>query len=208
MRCFKNLTYLKENDLIFRDFYSLTKNELQRLRFISSIQERNIVPPILGKEYLYITLIRDPAERIQSYYFEAKRNKSNRKPYIIAAKKYNIDDFVKYLFDERPYMVKNPYSRSISGTENFEITHKIINDKYYLAAPIERMDDFCRLLTIKFFGKAQIFEKMRVGENNPKKNIMTDKINQLIISNNQSDINLKKHIESEFDRIYKNLFST
>ncbi len=202
----KNLISSKKNDLVFRDFYSLTKEELQRLRFISSIQERNIIPPILGKEYLYILLIREPSERIQSYYFEAKRNKSNRKPYIQAAKKYNIDDFVKYLFDERPHIVCNPYSRCISGTEKFEITRKIIDDQYYLAAPIEKMDDFCRLITLKFFGKPQTFDKKRVGENNPKKNIISDNINQLIISKNQSDINLKKHITSEFDRIFKDYF--
>ncbi len=45
-----------------------------------------------------------------------------------------------------------------------------------------------------------------LGKNNPKDNIISDKVNQLIISKNQSDINLKEHIKSEFDRIYKVYF--
>ncbi|WP_143323417.1 hypothetical protein [Candidatus Pelagibacter communis] len=91
IRYYKNSISLKKKDPIFRDFYSLTQDELQKLRFISSTQERNVILPILGK-------------------------------------------------------------------------------------------------------------------NNPKDNIISDKVNQLIISKNQSDINLKEHIKSEFDRIYKVYF--
>ena len=68
---FKNL--LKNTDPHFRDFYSLTTEEKQKLRFISANQERNVVPPILGKNYLKIMIIRDPVDRIQSYYFQAKK---------------------------------------------------------------------------------------------------------------------------------------
>ena len=198
----KKFQLKNKHNLLFRDFYSLKTDELQKIRFISSIQERNNVPQILGKDYLYIMTIRNPLERIQSYYFEARRNKDGKKPYILAAKKYNIDDFIKYMIDQRPFMVCNTYSRCISGSEKFEISRKIIEDKFYLVAPIERINEFSELLTLQFFGKSKKFEKKRIGENNPNENIISDKIKELVISNNQVDIKLKEYVAEKFDKIY------
>ena len=203
--------HLKKNfektEFHFRDFYSLKSHEMQKLRFISSNQERNVVPRIMGKHYLMIMVIRDPVERIQSYYFQAKKkggiNKKN-KPYILAANKYDVDDFIKFLYDYRPYMVKNPYSVCISGTEDFSIAKEIIDTKFFLAAPIERMDEFSEALTSKLFKKKDKFQKYNVSTTNPEKIIISDKLIELINSTNQTDIKLKKHIELEFDAIIKN----
>ena len=68
---------------------------------------------------------------------------------------------------------------------------------------MEKINEFSRIITYNFFGKAKLFKTMNVGLNNPKKNIISDEIKDIVISNNQSDIELKKHIEIEFDRIYK-----
>ena len=102
-------------------------------------------------------------------------------------------------------MVKNPYSVCISGTEDFAKAKKIIDTEFFLAAPIEKMDEFSQALTLKLFSKKGNFEKYNVGYNNPKKIIISDKLIELIKSSNQADIDLKKHIETEFDLIFKNL---
>ena len=198
---FKN--FFKDTDPHFRDFYSLTTEELQKLRFISSNQERDVVPTILGKNYLKILIIRDPIDRIQSYYFQAKKQDTGSKPYILAAHKYDIDDFIRYLYDNRPYMVNNPYSVCISGTEDFTKAKKIIDDEFFLAAPIEKMDLFTEILTLKLFSKKYKFEKYNVGKYDPRKIIISDKLKEIIKSTNQTDINLKKHIEIEFDKLLK-----
>ncbi len=204
----KNLFIFKKENPLFRDFYSLKKDALQKLRFIASSQDRNICPPILGKKYLYVMSIRNSVERIQSTYYYSQTKKESKKPYILAAQKYNIDDYVKFLFDTRPQWICNPYSRCITGTEIFEEARKVIDDEFYLVAPFEKLDEFSKLLTSQFFGKEKIFPRLRVGKNNPKKNMISDKMTELIISKNQTDINLKKHVEVEFDRIYKNFLKT
>ena len=65
--------YNRDENSIFRDFYSLTTKEKQDLRFISLLQERMTIPNILGKNYIKTFIIRDPISRIQSYYFQSKK---------------------------------------------------------------------------------------------------------------------------------------
>lgn len=208
--------YNKNENLIFRDFHLLSTKEKQDLRFISSFQERMFIPNILGKNYLKIMIIRDPVSRIQSYYFQAKKrnkkkhddNKSQNisKPYMIAADKYDIDDFIKYLYDERPYVVNNPNCVCLSGTQDFLITKTIIDTEFFLAAPIEQLDKFLQLITIKLFKekKNEQFQRYNTGENNPKKILISDKLIERIKLSNKADIDLKNHIELEFNNILNN----
>lgn len=199
---------IKEDFPYNKNFYSLTSSEIEKLRFISSSQERNVVPPILGKNFIQIMTIRNPVDRIQSYYFQTKKkdrsDSKNQKRYAFAANKYDINDFIKYLYDNRPYMVNNPYSVCLSGTEDFTIAKEIIDTKFFLAAPMERMEEFSKVLLSKIFSKNETFIPFNIGHNNPKKIIISDNLIDLIISTNQADINLKKHVEIEFDKIIKN----
>lgn len=203
-----SLNDLFNNGEYLKNFYSLTADELQKIRFISCLQERFNIPPILGKNFLKITIIRNPVDRIQSYYFYARQKKNlGSKPYIKAANKYDINDFIHYLYDNRPYMVKNPYSVCISGTEDFSIAKKVIDAEFFLAAPIEKMNEFSEILTLKLFSKKLVFDKVNIGLKNKKKIIISDKLVELINSTNQADINLKNHIEKEFDIIFKKFIS-
>jgi len=198
---FKDLFIPQDPSL--RDFYSLTTNELQKLKFISSNQERDCVPQILGKHYLRIMIIRNPIDRIQSYYFYAKRIEG-RKPYMLAARKYDIDDWIKYLYDYRPFMLTNPYSVSISGAQDFKIAEEIIDKKFYLIAPFEKIEEFYELLSFSFFGVRDKISKLRIGTNNPKKIVISDNLIERIKASNKIDINLKKKVEEEFNQIYEN----
>ncbi len=197
----KNFFDQSENK-IYKDFTLLTANEKQDLRFISSHQERMSVPNILGKHFLKTLIIRDPVSRIQSYYFQAKKkNKIFKKPYMIAANKYDINDFIKYLFDERPYMVSNPNCICLSGTQDFLIAKKIIDNDFFLAAPLEKLDEFLKLICLKLFSKIIEFQKFNISNNNPKKILISDELIDRIIITNKSDIDLKKHIEFEFNNV-------
>tara|TARA_B100001059_G_C17825871_1_gene581318 strand:- start:490 stop:1359 length:870 start_codon:yes stop_codon:yes gene_type:complete len=189
----------------FRDISSLTLSQKQTLRFISSYQERNVIPPILGKHYLQTIIIRDPLSRLQSYYFQAKKQFKSKKPYIIAAHKYDINGFINYLFDYQPYMLNNPYCVCITGTEDFLKAKKIIDKNFFLAAPIERLDDFLNIMTLKLFSKKGNFIKYNVGYNNSKKIIISENLIDKILLTNQPDIKLKKYIEQEFGSIYEKI---
>ena len=209
---YSNSLYLrniyKQRNKFYKDFNQLNNEELQNLRFISSTLERNVVPPILGKHYLQITTIRDPVSRIQSYYFQAKKQLKSRKPYIAAAKKYNVNDFIKYLYDYNPHMLSNPYSVCLTGTENYLLAKKKIDTEFFLAAPIEKMDEFLYLLTLKLFNDPnKNFLKFNIGYNNSKNILINDNLISKIISTNKSDIELKKYIELEFDSIYKSIIT-
>ena len=204
--------YNRDENSIFRDFYSLTTKEKQDLRFISLLQERMTVPNILGKNYLKTLIIRDPISRIQSYYFQSKKknkikhdnNRSHHitKSYMVAADKYNINDFIKYLYDEKPWIVSNPNCVCLSGTNDFLITKKIIDTEFFLAAPIEKLDKFLELILIKLFSKNKIkFQKYNVGTNNDEKIIISEKLIEKIKLTNKADIELKNYIELEFNNI-------
>ena len=200
---FKNITknFLKGEDFIFRDFNYLTTDEKNKLRFIISNLERINVPTILGKHYLKTLIIRDPVSRLQSYYFEAQVNEKGKKPYQLKAKKYHINDFIKYLYDERPYMVNNPNCICVSGTKDFFITKQIIDNEFFLCAPIEKLNEFLELLSLKLFSVSNEIRNRNISKSNPKKIIISDNLVDRIISSNQADIELKKHIELEFDKV-------
>ena len=152
-----------------------------------------------------IMTIRNPVDRIQSDYFEVKKSRGN-KPITLAAKKYNIDDWIKYLYDNRPFMLCNPYSSSISGIQDFEIARKIIDNEFYLVSPIEKIEEFYQILTLKFFGKSDKLKTMNIGKFNPKKIIINDKIINEIKNTNKVDINLKKYVETEFEKVLVSIF--
>ena len=204
--------YNRDENSIFRDFYALSTKEKQDLRFISLLQERMTIPNILGKNYLKTLIIRDPVSRIQSYYFQSKKknkikhdnNRSHHitKPYMVAADKYNINDFIKYLYDERPFIVSNPNCVCLSGTNDFLNTKKIIDTEFFLAAPIEQLDKFLNLILIKLFHKKEMkFQKYNVGTNNDEKIVISEKLIEKIKFTNKADIDLKAHIELEFNNI-------
>ena len=193
--------------------YAIRLEEKQKLRFISSNQERMSIPNILGKNYLKIMIIRDPISRIQSYYFQAKKmnktkhdnNKSQdiRKPYMLAADKYDINDFIKYLYNERPFIVSNPNCICLSGTQDFLTAKKIIDSEFFLAAPIEQLDDFLQLINIKLFQGEykKNFKEYNLGMNNPQNLLISKELIEKIKLTNKADIDLKKHIELEFNDI-------
>ena len=105
-------------------------------------------------------------------------------------------------------MVNNPNCVCLSGTEDFSITKKIIDNEFFLAAPLEKINEFMKLICLKLFSKSINFKSYNVFNNNPKEICISDKlINKLLISN-KSDVDLKKHIEIEFNNILsKNNFS-
>ena len=205
--------YSQNDNLLLRDFSLLSTKEKQDLRFISSIQERMSIPNILGKNYLKIMIIRDPVLRIQSYYFQAKkRNKTKhgnnrsqdiRKPHMLAADKYDINDFIKYLYDEKPYLVSNPNCICLSGTQDFLTTKKIIDTEFFLAAPIEQLNNFLQLISIKLLKekKKKQFQKYNSYKHNPENILISEKLIERIKLTNKADIDLKKHIELEFQNI-------
>lgn len=198
------LNFWKENEnLMLRDFNSLTTQEKQNLRFISSSYERMTIPNIPGKHFLKILTIRDPISRLQSYYHEAK-SKGTSKPYQKIAHKYGINDFIKYLYNERPYMVKNPYCVCLTGTQNFLIAKKIIDNEFFLSAPIEKLDTFLNLIGLKIDSEKRNFERLRVSKTNTKKIIISDELVNKITTTNKADIDLKKHIDLEFNNICEN----
>ena len=64
--------------------------------------------------------------------FGLKKTEENKvnKPYILAANKYDINIFIKYLYDNHYNMIKNSYLVYISRTWYFLIAKEIIDTKY------------------------------------------------------------------------------
>ena len=118
---------------------------------------------------------------------------------MIAADKYDINDFIKYLYDERPFIVSNPNCVCLSGTNDFLTAKKIIDSEFFLAAPIEKLDQFLELIFLKLFSKKKIkFQKYNVGTINDEKILISEKLIEKIKLTNKADIDLKGQIDLEF----------
>ena len=100
-----------------------------------------------------------------------------------------------------PIWINNPNCICVSGTKDFFITKQIIDNEFFLCAPIEKLNEFLELLSLKLFSVSNEIRNRNISKSNPKKIIISDNLVDRIISSNQADIELKKHIELEFDKV-------
>ncbi len=129
------------------------KGAIDRAAVISGHFALGEQPP-MRRRPVYVSLLRDPVDRFVSHFYFLRdlREREDRpgKRDTQVARRHDLDGYVDLIASGRAIGVRNIQCRYIGGTERFEDARRAIDDKVFLAAPGERIDDFLALLAPAF----------------------------------------------------------
>jgi hypothetical protein len=115
---------------------------------------------------VYLTMVRDPVDRFLSeYYFSHDLRATwpegmrDRHPWWT----YDLDRFVDFIYSRRRWTVTNVQCRYLGGRDTFEAARCAVDERIFLAAPSQRLDECIDLLRPVLNLKAEMTAKVNVG---------------------------------------------
>jgi hypothetical protein len=103
----------------------------------------------VGREPIYLTAVRDPVDRFLSdyyYRFDQRANWPVGKRERHAFWTYDVDRFVDHVYARRAWNEINLQCRYLGGEDNFAAAKRAVDERVFLAAPSNRLNDFLQLL--------------------------------------------------------------
>lgn len=116
-------------------------------------------PIVPGFELDYITIIRDPVQRLMSEYFYSKRGFEKRSIFrklynfgrLRAASELGFSDYIGYLHDRRD-LYANRATRFITGAAACDDPSAFLIENYFHFGTLEQVEDYVRTLSEKLGG--------------------------------------------------------
>ncbi|PAE26349.1 MULTISPECIES: sulfotransferase family 2 domain-containing protein [Bacillaceae] len=140
------------------------------------------------KQCSYITLLRDPVERVISDYYFIRRSKEH--PLYSKVIKMNIEQFVNC--EEIQWQISNLQTRVISGSTSRDLmlAQKNLKEHFSIAGITEMFNESLFLMSKQFNWNIQDFKRINVTENRPKRENISAHIIKQIEDKNKFDIEL------------------
>ena len=156
----------------------------------------------------YITIIRDPVDRIISHYYFVLRTPQHYLYQKVTSKDMSLKDYVTSRISTE---LDNGQTRVLSGvesigfgqcsTEMLESAKKNIREHFAVVGLTERFDETLMLLKRAFGWKNHFYVKANVTKNRPIKENFSKETLNLIEKYNELDIELYKYVEQMFEEI-------
>ena len=103
----------------------------------------------VGRAPIYLATVRDPVDRFLSdYYFrvDQRANWPAGKRERHAFWTYDVDRFVDHVYARRAWNEINRQCRYLGGEDSFAAAKRVVDERVFLAAPSNRLNDFLLLL--------------------------------------------------------------
>lgn len=157
----------------------------------------------------YITMVRNPIQRIISHYYYALNNNHHYLHAKIINKKMNLIDYVKSGISKE---MDNGQTRAISGMNEIpfgeckkdmlDIAISNIEKHFILVGLTEKFDETLILLAdILGYSSYMYYAKAKIGKYNQKRSDKDIEANDVIARYNALDIDLYKYVEESFNNI-------
>lgn len=157
--------------------------------------------------FQYITMLRDPVERIISTYYFIKENPKNNLHHVV--KNMTLEQFVKEDAPRIKKAIENHQTRFVSGKRvpDLEIAKKNLSKHFAVVGITERYNESIFLMK-KALGWGDIdYQKINATKSRPKANEISKETVQLIREKNRLDLELyhygKKLVEKQIQSLNK-----
>jgi hypothetical protein len=127
---------------------SVARADFARLRLLGGHYALGEEPK-LGREPVYLTAVRDPVDRFLSDYYYRIDQRSTRpagRRERHAFWTYDVDRFVDHVYARRAWNEMNLQCRYLGGVATFAAAKRAVDDRVFLAAPSNRLNEFLQLL--------------------------------------------------------------
>ncbi len=158
----------------------------------------------LPQECSYVTMLREPIDRVISLFYYLKRNTRHPLNRVIVERKMDLETFITSGISDE---VNNNQTRLVSGAsdmredEMLDIAKEHIDNRFAIAGVMEHFDETLVLLK-KQIGLRNIFYGIRNQTiNRPAKDQEPAHTLQLINEHNRADIELYAYAKSRLDKM-------
>jgi len=162
---------------------------------------------LLPQPSTYITILRDPVERVISHYYYILRNPSNELYNQVASTGMSLKDFV---LSGLSLEIDNGQTRLLSSTgavvpykqcssEVLESAKQNVKERFSTIGFVERFDETLILLKRAFKWDMPFYTKSNVTQNRPLKTEISKSTLDVIEAYNQLDIQLYQFAQERFE---------
>lgn len=162
--------------------------------------------PRLSREPVYLTLVRDPVERFLSHFYFLKDLAAGAPEGARSGhplQNYALDEYVDLLEGCRLRTMNNVQCGYIAGRESFSHARRVIDERVFLAAPSERLDDLLDLLRPVIGLDAVLAPRENVGVARSDAEAPPASLLAGIRALLAEDIQLFDYVSQSFDELYR-----
>jgi hypothetical protein len=196
-------TFSFDNEHLYEDFLSLTRAQKAQLRLLRG--HMNFGPhELLPNPVAYFTVLREPIDRVISYYYFIRRTPAHYCYDLITSNNMSLLEFVESKAD---HMVANAQTRMLSGLalgfdecteETLERAKENLQNHFAVVGLMEKFDTTLALLRRAFGWHDIYYRKQNVTANRPRKSQLPSETIEALLEVNQLDIKLYEYAQRLF----------
>ncbi|MGB3513195.1 MAG: sulfotransferase family 2 domain-containing protein [Microcoleaceae cyanobacterium] len=153
----------------------------------------------LPESAIYITLIREPVDRIISMYYFIREEPNHRLHNELLSKNMSLEDFVISNNCPRNEQVKKIAGLMVgSAKEIMDLAHQNIFNQFLAVGIQENFDDFLQILNKLLGWNNQSYNKQKVTKNRKDKREISQDLIEIIKQKNGMDIAFYHRLKNQF----------
>src|ERR1041385_1485304 len=156
---------------------------------------------VLPQPATYITVLRDPVERVLSAFYFMRSYKLHPLYWKLRKEKWTVEEFVqRYPRDNvQCKIIANAHYHTICTQEVLNRAIEHLNNHFSVIGLSERFEESLALMKLRFGWQLKSYSSFNVTRARPKKGDLPQAILDLIAEKNQFDVNLYQHATRLFE---------
>jgi hypothetical protein len=192
---------------IIAQLKAMSRKEQKKIKCLSGHFYFGVDEHYTARATTYITILRDPIERVISHYYQVRRWEPHYLYKIVTENNLSLKEYVSQKLTRE---LDNGQVRILVGlgmNPPFgECTQKMLDqakknlEKYFTAVGIsERFEDFLKLLNFKLGWEIPSYENLNVGDNRKKREDIDGETMAVIEKYNRLDMELYRYARDLFE---------